>query len=429
MKTLFCSFLLLLACLLAPCLHAQDDKAKTPEPPKVPRPCYESLLKLDPVKYDTTESKVPYQTFLFRFQREYMVVVADTNNFYSFNYKRVRQNGVKVDSLTANSLAFDLSVCKLLDIKELTLKEKKRKIGDLEAPHYYTFSRKQQRLYASMRAVETGRARTFVGKSLAELKEIPQIFSFIKAKPNEKLQAQMQAMKDQAKKMKEEMKKVKDQAAKVEETMAKLQEQKKKMDEELAKLKKEKEDKDKKEQEKENALATKETDKNNPTTAKNNPKDNKNNPKDNKNNPKDNKNNLTNTKDNKTGKDSTNAPKLTKQELMVKEMDRLVREIDLMGNIDELKIKKEQLLAQKNDFENPNTKANGGEPKTIDHEKRKAEILAKLHEIDDLLKEIGDDSSNDIISKRKVIKDKQRYLKNVLSDMEKEKEKSNSKPQ
>jgi hypothetical protein len=297
----------------------------------------------------------------------------------------------------------------------------------LQATHYYTFSPKLQRLYASMRAVETGRARTFVGKSLAELKEIPQIFSFIKAKPNEKLQAQMQAMKDQAKKMKEEMKKVKDQAAKVEETMAKLQEQKKKIDEELAKFKKEKEEKDKKEQEK-MLVATKDSLKNNPTTAKNNPKDNKNN----KTNPKDNKNNTANTK-NKTNKDSLandpNAPKLTKQEVMVKEMDRLVKEIDLMGNIDELRIKKEQLLAQKNDFENPNTKANSAELKPIDHEKRKTEILAKLHEIDDLLKEIADDTSNDIISKRKVIKDKQRYLKNALNDMEKEKEKEKTKSQ
>ncbi len=415
----YCLIFIAYLALPASWLYAQDVKA--PEPPKVPRPCYESLLKLDPVKEDSTESKIPYQVYLFRYQREYMVVVADTSNYYSFNYKRVRQNGVKVDSLSANSLAFDLSICKLFDVKELTLKEKKRKVGDLDASHFYTFSRKQQRLYASMRAVETGKARTFIGKSLAELKEIPKIFAFLKAKPNEKLQAQMQAMKDQAKKMKDEMKKVKDQAAKVEETMAKLQEQKKKIDEELAKLKKEKEEKQAKEAPKE---TPKDSTKNN-AVANNtkNPQDNKN-PKDSKN-PKDNKNpNQVTTKN-----PITDTVKLSKKEAIIKDMDKMLREIELLGNINDLQAKKQQLINQKEELKTTKEGSTEIVDIKIDSEKQKAEMLAKIHEIDDILKELKDDNGNDIRPYKGVLNDKRALLKKKIKEIEEEKTKENNKPQ
>lgn len=417
MNTLFRYFAFCFLCLFV--CQASIAQEKAPEPPKVPRPCYESLLKLDPVKYDTTETKIPYQTFLFRYQREYMLVVADTANFYSFNYKRVRQNGVKVDSLTTNSLAFDLSICKLFDVKELTLKEKKRVIGDLHAPHFYTFSKKQQRLYASMRAVETGKARTFVGKSLAELKQIPQIFSFIKAKPNEKLQAQMQAMKDQAKKMKDEVKKAKDQVGKVQETLTKLQEEKKKIEDEMAKLKKEKEDADKKEAIAVAKDSTAKTDKNNPTVKNDkNPKDN--NPKD-----KNKNNNTTNIqpKDkNKAGKDSLvniaqSTKKFTKQDSIVFEMNRVLKELEVMGNIEELNAKRQQLIDQKNEFENPQKK-NDTEVKKVDSEKRKTEMMAKIHEINDLLRELADEKSPEIVSKRLVMKNRRDYLLQEIKKMD-----------
>ena len=415
-------YLLLLFILGQASLSFGQDKAKekAPEPIKVPLPCYQTLLTLEPVHYDTTSLQVPYQTFLFRYQREWLVLVADTVTFYAFTCKKVKTDLGRIDSLVSNSIAFTMNLCKLLDPKELVLKKKPRIVGDLHAPHYYRFSRTQQRLYASIQAAETGKVQTFIKKTWTEVSQFPKIFSFLVPKPNEKLQEQIKAMKDQAKKLKDEAAKLKDQATKMQENIALLQEEKKKF-EEAMKIQAEK---DKKEKAKEVA---KDSVKNSKVIAKNNKQPIDKNNTTVKNNPKD----STKTKKQIDSLAVASTKIMTKQDstqlTISKNMEKAITSLNTItgeknsknkqSDIDDLRAKQKQLLEQKAEFDHPELKK-AVEIK-VDNEKRKVELKAIIDDIDKFLKETENDKAAEIIAKRTSIKVRRREIKVEIDKIDK----------
>jgi hypothetical protein len=395
--------------------HTSYAQGEKPAPPRTSPECYGALKKLEAVREDTTSTGVPYQTYLFRYQREWLIVVADTASYYSFTAKKVKQNGVKVDSLTLNSLGFDLGLCKLFVPKELTLKKKQRKVGDLKASHYYVFPRSQQRLYASLRAIEVGKAQTFVQKSWNEIKQIPQIFFFLKAKPNEQLQAQITSMKDQAKQMKEKFAKLEADTKKAQEMIAKVKEEKAKLEEQMKKMQ---EEKAKKAAQDSTEKATAEA-----KEAKGKPKGNAKTDKD-----KNAKgNNIAATDKDKTqktqGKDSTNTAKvtlpkkpITKEDSILVNMEKVLQKIDNAKDLPELKAKREQLAAQKEAMEHPENKKDNANVMT--NAQRIEEMKQKIAEVDRVLQQLSEDSTPDVVSKRIFLKNKRDLLSREMKKLE-----------
>ncbi len=198
--------------------------------------CLKKFATLKPSQQDKSEQGIPYSVFVLREGSTWIVAVTDTGSFYSFRKMR------KVDTLTPNSSAFDLNLCKLLEKPErFILKEKPAKIGDLEVPHYYTFNNEGGKRFGAIQQAETGiKNLSALGKGIAFIGSgIAGIFSIFKpTKLLEKVDGLKKQITEQealAKKQVDEMKKQTDVIKKQADEMKKLQE-------ETAKLKKAQED-------------------------------------------------------------------------------------------------------------------------------------------------------------------------------------------
>jgi hypothetical protein len=205
--------------------------------------CLKKFATLKPSQQDKSEQGIPYSVIVLREGSTWIVAVIDTGSFYSFRKMR------KVDTLTPNSSAFDLNLCKLLEKPErFVLKEKKAKIGDLEVPHYYTFNNEGGKRFGAIQQAETGvKNLSAIGKGLAFIGNgIVGIFSIFKPT---KLLKQVDGLKKQItdqeallKKQTDEIKKQTDEMKKQTDVIKKQSEEVKKLQDETAKLKKEQED-------------------------------------------------------------------------------------------------------------------------------------------------------------------------------------------
>ncbi len=205
--------------------------------------CLKKFATLKPSQQDKSEQGIPYSVFVLREGSTWIVAVTDTGSFYSFRKMR------KVDTLTPNSSAFDLNLCKLLEKPErFVLKEKKAKIGDLEVPHYYTFNNEGGKRFGAIQQAETGvKNLSAIGKGLAFIgNSIVGIFSIFKPT---KLLKQVDEMKKKVteqealvKKQTDAIKKQTDEMKKQTDIIKKQSEEMKKLQEETAKLKKAQED-------------------------------------------------------------------------------------------------------------------------------------------------------------------------------------------